>query len=183
MQEDGISSILISCHQKVLPNNIIKMLANWFSCIFSFCVWSSCLGASLSVNMLHCITHLHNCGVRMTSGLHKYDHVSHYKFVIVWLPVSSVNLHCSLIAMYEQYRCNHCLLNLQNKFGQHSSYHTRISASFANIFRYNLTFSKKFFWSKATNWWNNLPITLISSSDTKFSRKLYNYLLYTWLFV
>ena len=26
---------------------------------------------------------------------------------------------------------------------------------------------------QATNWWNNLPITLISGSATKFSRELY----------
>ena len=31
---------------------------------------------------------------------------------------------------------------------------------------------------KATDWWNDLPISLISGSETKFSRELYNYLLY-----
>ena len=36
----------------------------------------------------------------MTSCLHKYDHVSHYWFIIGWLPVISVILHRSLIAMY-----------------------------------------------------------------------------------
>ena len=63
------------------------------SLVFSYYAWSSCLGPSLSVNLLHRIIHLHNCGVRMTSGLHKYDHVSHYIFIIGWLPVSSVILH------------------------------------------------------------------------------------------
>ena len=59
----------------------------------------------------------------MTSGLHKYDHVSHYRFVIGWLPVSSVIPHHSLVAMYMQYWCNHCLLlNLQIKFRQHNSF-------------------------------------------------------------
>ena len=33
-------------------------------------------GPTLSVNLLHRITHLHNSGVRMTSGLYKYDHVT-----------------------------------------------------------------------------------------------------------
>ena len=78
-----------------------------------------CLGPSLSVNLLHCITHLHNHGFHMTFGLRKYDHVSHYKFVTGWLPVSSVIQHRLLIAMYKQYKCNHCLLlNLQIKFGR-----------------------------------------------------------------
>ena len=31
----------------------------------------------------------------------------------------------------------------------------------------------------ATDWWNDIPITSVSSSATKFSRELYNYLLYT----
>ena len=116
----------------------------------------------------------------LTPGLHKYDHVSHYRLVIGWLPVSSVILHHSLVTMYMQYKCNHCLLlNLQINFGWHISYHTRTTpASFANIFRYKLSFSKTFCWSKITNWWNDLPITLISSPTTKFSHELYNYLLY-----
>ena len=63
-------------------------------------VWSSCLGPSLSVDLLHHIS-LHNRGVRMTSGLHKYDYVSHYRFVIGFLPVSSVIPHRSLIATYK----------------------------------------------------------------------------------
>ena len=51
--------------------------------------------------------------------------------------------------MYKQYKCNHCLLlNLQIEFGWHGLYHTRTAASFANIFQYNLSFSKKFFQSK-----------------------------------
>ena len=72
-----------------------------------------------------------------------------------------------LNSLYKQYRCDHCLLlNLQIKFGWQSLYHTRTPASIANIFQYNLSFSKKFLQSKATNWWPNLPITLISSSAT-----------------
>ena len=65
------------------------------SLVFVFCAWLSCLGPSLSVNLLHHVNH----EVRMTSGLRKYDHVSHYRFVIDWLPVSSVILHYSLVAM------------------------------------------------------------------------------------
>ena len=65
----------------------------------------------------------------------------------------------------------------------HTTGYTRTPASFANIFRYHLSFSKKFFRPKATDWWNDLPMTLISSSATKFSCELYNYLLYTSLFV
>ena len=104
---------------------------------------------SLGVNLLHHIIRLHNRGIRMTSGLRKYDHVSHHRFVIGWLPASSVIQHCSLVAMYKQYRCDHCLLlNPQMEFGQQSSYYTRTPASFANTFRYHLSLSKRFFRSK-----------------------------------
>ena len=112
----------------------------------------------------------------MTSGLRKYDHVSHHRLVIGWLSVSSVIQHRSLVAMYKQYRSDQCLLlNPQIEFGRQSSYYTRTPASFANILRHHLSFSKKFFRSKATDWWNDLPMTLISRPATKFSRELYNY--------
>ena len=65
--------------------------------VYGLPVW----GPSLGVNLLHCITRLHNRGVRMTSGLRKYDHVSHHRLVIGWLSVSSVIQHCSLVAMYK----------------------------------------------------------------------------------
>ena len=42
LQKDGILYILIGCHQKVLPNNTIKMLLD--SLLFSHYVWPSCLG-------------------------------------------------------------------------------------------------------------------------------------------
>ena len=87
---------LIGCHQKVLPNNTIKLLIDSLHFVYGLpCVQTSCLGSLLSVNLLHRSIHLHNRGVRMTSGLCKYDHVSHYRFVIGWLPVSSVIQHCS----------------------------------------------------------------------------------------
>ena len=72
---------LIGCHRKVLPSNIIKMLID--SLVFSHFVYGLPVwGPSLSVNLLHRITRLHNRGVCMTSGLRKYDHVSHHRLVI-----------------------------------------------------------------------------------------------------
>ena len=101
---------LIGCHQKVLPdNNIIKMLIDllvFSHFVYSLPVWSP----SLNVSLLHCIIRLHNCGIRITSGLCKYDHVSHYRFALGWLPVGSVIQHHLLVAMYKQFRCIHCLL-------------------------------------------------------------------------
>ena len=81
---------------------------------------------------------------------------------------------------------SHCLLlDPPIEFGRQSSYYTRTPASFANIFRYHLSFSKKFFRPKATDWWNDLPMTLISGSATKFSRELYIiiYCIFDCLFV
>ena len=82
----------------------------------------------------------------MKSGLCKYDHVSHHRLVIGYLPVRSVIQHRSLVAMHKQCRSDHCLLwDLPIELGHQSSYYTRTPASFANIFRYHLSFSKKFF--------------------------------------
>ena len=76
-------------------------------------------GPTLSINLLHHITRLHNGGIYMTSDLCKYDNVSHYRFITRWLPASSVIQRRSLVAMYKQYRCNHCLLlNPQIEFGR-----------------------------------------------------------------
>ena len=92
---------LIGCHRKVLPSNIINMLID--SLVFSHFVYGlPVCGPSLSVNLLHRITRLHNRGVRMTSGLRKCDHRSHdshHRLFIGWLPVSSV-IH--LVSMYKQ---------------------------------------------------------------------------------
>ena len=121
-------------------NNIIKMLIN--SLVFSPFVHGLHVWLFYYVSVYFIV--LLNCGIHMTSGLHKYDHVSLYRFIIGWLPVSSVIQCCSLVAIYKEYKSNHwLLLNLQIKFGQQSSYHTRTPASFANIFQHNLTFSKK----------------------------------------
>ena len=78
-----------------------NICSTWFLDIriSTCCVWSSCLGPLLSVNLFHHVS-LHSRGVHRTSGLCKYDHESHYRFVIGWLPISSVILHCSLVAMY-----------------------------------------------------------------------------------
>ena len=82
-------------------------------------MWSYCLGPALSVDLLHYVTLLHNYGVRMTSGLCKYNHVSHYRFCY-WLAPSYLCYFASLTCC-----CGH------------SSYYTRTPGSFANVFRYN----------------------------------------------
>ena len=65
---------LIGYYQKVLPDNVIKMLID--SLVASHLVYAlSVWGPSLSVGLLHRITQLHNRGVRMIFGLRKYDHV------------------------------------------------------------------------------------------------------------
>ena len=123
----------------VLPN-FIKMLID--SLVFSSIVHGLLYGC---INFLHHITCLHNREDCMLFSLCKYGHVSQYRFVIGWLNVNSVIPHHSLVAMYMQYRYDHCLLlNWQIKFGQHSSFHTRTQTSFVNIFQCNLSFSKFF---------------------------------------
>ena len=86
---------------------VIKMLIDSLIAshlVYALHVW----GPSLSVGLLHRITRLHNHGVRMIFGLRKYDHVSQHRFTLGWLPVDLVTRHHSLIAMYKQYKSNHC---------------------------------------------------------------------------
>ena len=66
--------------------------------------------------------------------------------------------------------CSICELNLGNKV------HTTLELQLALQTSLDTTYllARSSFRSKGTNWWNNLLITLISSSATKFSRELYN---------
>ena len=60
----------------MLIKMLTKMLIDsfvFYHFVYGLPVW----GLSLSVNLLHCVTRLHNHGVRMTSGLCKCDHMSH----------------------------------------------------------------------------------------------------------
>ena len=112
----------------MLPIQIIKMLIDFLAPgIFSliFCVhmhqWSSCLGSFIKCESILHITRLHNCGVSMIS---EYDHVSHHRFALGWIPAAagSVIQHLSLVTMYQQDRDNHCLLlSPPIDFGQLSS--------------------------------------------------------------
>ena len=74
--------------------------------VYGLPVW----GPSLNVSLLHRITRLHNRGVRITSGLRKYDHVSDHRFALGWLSLDLAIRHRSLVAMYKQYKCNNGLL-------------------------------------------------------------------------
>ena len=65
-------------HARNLPCSIIKVLVeclvfSWYS--YALPVW----GPAAHKNSLSRLTRLQNCGIRLTCGLRKYDHVSQHR--------------------------------------------------------------------------------------------------------
>ena len=90
---------LIGSHAKNLPSSIIKMLVE---CLvfsrysYALPVW----GPAIHRDSLSRLSHLHNCGIRLTCGLRKYNHVSQHRVRLGWLPVDSFVKYRSLITLF-----------------------------------------------------------------------------------
>ena len=114
-------------------------------------------------HLFSCLCRLYNRAVRVTCGLRKYDHVSDCRLGLRWLPLDLLIQHRALNVMYRYYTDDNCiLLNPPVVFGHQHTYTTRAPSHFANIFRCHLSFTKKFFRSSATSWWNSLPNQLLT---------------------
>ena len=85
---------LIGSHARNLPSS------NVFS-RYSYVlpVW----GPAAHKNSLSRLIRLHNCGIRLTCGLRKYDHVSQHGTHLGWLSVESLVKYCSLITLFQDY--------------------------------------------------------------------------------
>ena len=144
---------------------------------YALSVW----GPSLNKDLFSRLCRLYNRAVRVTCGLRKYDHVSDCRLGLRWLPLDLLIQHRALNVMYRYYTDDNCiLLNPPVAFGREHTYTTRTPPYFANIFRCHLSFTKKFFRSSATSWWNSLPNFMFDSpllSPAAFSRRLYSHLL------
>ena len=86
---------LINYHNKSLPYDILKMLAD--SLVFSrltypLPVW----GPAVHQNSLSRINRLHNRAIRIVCGLCKLDHVSRHRQAIGWLSVPLLTQHHTL---------------------------------------------------------------------------------------
>ena len=97
----------------------------------------------------------------LTCSLRKYDHVSHYRANLGWLPVSRFIQYQSLLMMFgRHYLGEGVSFSPPIEFGHKHSYQTRCSSWFANIFCYKKNFCQRFFRYQATTWWNSLPSSL-----------------------
>ena len=170
---------LIRYHRDILPKHIIKMLME--SLVLSHLnyalpVW----GPSLHSDLVSCLCRFHNQAVRVTCGLRRYDHVSDCRLGHQWLPLNLLIQHRALNILYRYYTGDyHVSLDLPMVFGHQHCYSTWAPPHFANIVRCHLSFTKKFFCSSVTSWWNNLPSFIFDAplSLRVFSKRLYNYFL------
>ena len=96
----------ISYHRKILPTQILKMLATVESLIFSrlsyaLSVWVSALHQDSLRIELQGFTDNKLFG--STCGMTKSDHISHPRQAVGWLSPTMLVQHCSMCAMLDQY--------------------------------------------------------------------------------
>ena len=148
---------LINPHVKFLPSHIVKMLVE--SLVFSrytyaLPVW----GPVIHQDSLTRLSRLQNRAVRMTCNLCKYDHISNHRAALDWLSISSFVQYHSLLTMYHHHYLHKGIaLEPPLLFGRQHLIGTRCSQYFAAIARCRKSFTKRFFCSQATAWWNSLP--------------------------
>jgi len=115
-----------------------------------------------------------NRAVRVVYGLRKFDHVSALRRKLDWLSVPSLIQHQCLLKLYRHYHAeteNTILLQPPIKFGRQSSYETKTAPYFAVPCRFRLSFTQRFFRSKGTYWWNNVPTFVFEQTDGYFGFK------------
>ncbi|KAJ2938044.1 hypothetical protein O0L34_g14498 [Tuta absoluta] len=115
----------------------------------------------LTVQLLHKLERLQNLCIRFIFGLRKYDHVSHYRSQLQWLPISR-RRDCHILSLL------YCVLSnpntppyLKERFVFHSSTlarNLRASDSLTlNIPPHKTDFYAKSFTVRAIKLWNSLP--------------------------
>ena len=165
---------LINYHSKSLPREILKMLVE--SLVFSrytyaLPVW----GPAIHKDSLSRISRLQNRAVRMTCNLRKFDHVSHCRANLGWLPFSLFVQYRSLLTMFHNYYFDRGIaLRPPILFGRQHSYRTRCLQHFAAVSRCKRSFTKRFFRSQVATWWNSLPSTLFNDVSV-FSSGLFSH--------
>ena len=136
----------------------------------SYCV--TVCGPSLGSTLLQRLQRMQNRAVRLCCSLRKYDHVSAFYHRLNWLPLPCFIQFRSLCLMYRQYHQFKCFpLEPPIVFGRTSSYCTRTPVYFANVPVSRLSFPRRFFRFKASQWWNLLP----SSVTDCFNRSFHEY--------
>ena len=133
-------------------------------------------GPPLTQQLSQRLERMQNRAVRLCKHLSKFYHVSEYYRQLKWLPFKKLVQLLSIHLIYCQYHHTKCIPLLPPiEFGPHySHYDTRTAAHFANSKRFHLTFSQNFFRFTASQWWNNLPTSLLSIIKDQCKKKFYN---------
>ena len=102
--------------------------------------------AAIRQDPLSRISRLQNRAVHITCNLCKYDHISHHRSNLKWLPVSSFIRYRSLLTMFDNYYLKKGVaLAPPISFGVQHTYRTRCPQHFAVIPHCRLSFTKRFF--------------------------------------
>ena len=162
----------INPRRKTLPTEVIKMLVDSLvlsHLIYALLVW----GPLLSQSNIHHLQRLHNWGVRITTSLQKFDHVSEHRANFNRLTVSTLIKYRCLCALHKIYVGDDTVLDPPVVFGTNHKHHTRSSQRFIQPAFCRLSFTKKLFRHSATLWWNDLPDEVALSST--FPSSVYNF--------
>ena len=164
---------LLGSHRHVIDYNLMKMLLESLVLSqLSYCV--TAWGPSLGSTLLHKLQRMQNRAVRLCCSLRKYDHVSAFYHRLNWLPLPCFIQFRSLCLMHRQYHqinvfhWNHLLFLAELPLTVQC---TRTPVYFANVPVSRLSFPRRFFHFKASQWWNLLP----SSVTDCFNRSFHEY--------
>ena len=98
---------------------------------------------------------------RLLYHLNKYDHITSYYNRLQWLKfMQLVKFRTSCVMFQYFHSVRRIQLNPPIQLGNLSSHFVRTKTHFANPTQLHLSFTQKFFWYQATNWWNSLPDVL-----------------------
>jgi len=119
---------------------------------------------------------LHNCSVRLTCDLHKYDHVSNHRERLGWLPVDSFVRYRFLLTLFQDYYTNRSIpFNPAFEFGHTHYYETRCPLHHILTIHPRMAFCQRHFRHKMLSLWNCLPANLFQDIS-EFHGSLFAYL-------
>ena len=133
------------------------------------------------------LTHLYNCGVMLTCGLCKYDHVTQHKAWLGWLPVDCFVKYHSLLTLFNHYIGEGVARNPAIWIG--CTHIQMPSSSCYNTFCVKKSFGQKHFHHQTSTWRNSLPFHLFQYIAAfqgglfiHLLREIVTWLLLTWFF-
>lgn len=135
----------------------------------------------LNIDMLNKLERLQNLCIRFVFGLRKFDHVSHYRSQLKWLPIRRRRDLHTLSLLHNILFNPGAPAYLKERFKFISSTHTLTLRSSENLSLMTPSHSTKFYHNSFTvssiRLWNSLPVVIRSTkSIDSFKRQVKDYL-------